>query len=182
MPTKIIILRNIILANLKIALFSFGGGVAVISLVHKEFIEKYKLTSNKNFNNMVILANALPGPTIFQIALHISYEAGKKLGLLLALIINLTVGPALLIGVVVLANKLLPIAKLQLISKAILPAIIGMLLAFTIQLFLTNTKESYNWIVYGFIFFGTLTALLLNIKIIIILAILIFCLCFMRFL
>lgn len=182
MPSKITILKSILLANLKIALFSFGGGVAVISLVHKEFIEKYKLTSNQNFNNMVILANALPGPTIFQIALHISYEAGKKLGLLLALLINLTVGPGLLIGVVVLANKLLPIDKLQLISKAILPAIISMLLAFTIQLFLTNTKENYNWVVYGIIFSGTLILLLLHVKIIIILAILIFSLCFMRFL
>ena len=46
----------------KIGLFSFGGGFAMIPLIQREVIERHKWINNKDFVDMLVLAQSTPGP------------------------------------------------------------------------------------------------------------------------
>ena len=64
----------------KIGLFTFGGGYAMISLIHKESVEKNKWISEEDMNNIVVVAESTPGPIAINASTFIGYKVGKFLG------------------------------------------------------------------------------------------------------
>jgi chromate transporter len=69
-------------AMLKIGLFTFGGGYAMIALLEHEFVEKKKYLEKQEFLDMVAIAESTPGPIAINAATYIGY---KQLGFLGAL-------------------------------------------------------------------------------------------------
>ncbi len=67
---------------LKIGLFTFGGGYAMIALLEHEFVEKKKYLEKEDFLDMVAIAESTPGPIAINAATYIGY---KQLGFLGAL-------------------------------------------------------------------------------------------------
>ena len=67
---------------LKIGLFTFGGGYAMIALLEHEFVEKKKYLDKQEFLDMVAIAESTPGPIAINAATYIGY---KQLGFLGAL-------------------------------------------------------------------------------------------------
>ena len=67
---------------LKIGLFTFGGGYAMIALLENEFIEKKKYIDKDEFLDMVAIAESTPGPIAINAATYLGY---KQLGFLGAL-------------------------------------------------------------------------------------------------
>ena len=67
---------------LKIGLFTFGGGYAMIALLEHEFVEKKKYLEKQEFLDMVAIAESTPGPIAINAATYIGY---KQLGFLGAL-------------------------------------------------------------------------------------------------
>lgn len=47
---------------LKIGLFTFGGGYAMIGLIRREFIEKRKWIEPEEFTDMIAISESTPGP------------------------------------------------------------------------------------------------------------------------
>ena len=70
---------NIFLTMLKIGLFTFGGGYAMIALLENEFVEKKKYMEKDEFLDMVAIAESTPGPIAINAATYIGY---KRLGFL----------------------------------------------------------------------------------------------------
>jgi len=70
----------------KIGLFTFGGGYAMISIIHKESVEKYKWINDEDMNNIIVVAESTPGPIAINSATFIGYKVGKFLGSLFAVI------------------------------------------------------------------------------------------------
>lgn len=64
---------------LKIGLFTFGGGYAMIALLENEFVEKKKWIDREEFLDMVAIAESTPGPIAINAATYIGY---KNLGVL----------------------------------------------------------------------------------------------------
>lgn len=62
---------------LKIGLFTFGGGYAMIALLEKEFVEKKKWIAHDEFMDMVAIAESTPGPIAINCATYIGYKVGK---------------------------------------------------------------------------------------------------------
>ena len=52
---------NLLLTMLKIGLFTFGGGYAMIALLENEFVEKKKYMDKDEFLDMVAIAESTPG-------------------------------------------------------------------------------------------------------------------------
>ena len=69
---------------LKIGLFTFGGGYAMISLLENEFVERKKWLEHDAFMNIVVIAESTPGPIAINSATYIGYKMGGVLGSLLA--------------------------------------------------------------------------------------------------
>jgi len=70
----------------KIGLFTFGGGYAMISLIHKESVEKNKWINEEDMNNIVVVAESTPGPIAINASTFIGYKVGKFLGALVSIL------------------------------------------------------------------------------------------------
>ena len=70
----------------KIGLFTFGGGYAMISIIHKESVEKNKWISEEDMNNIVVIAESTPGPIAINSATFIGYKVGKIIGSIFSVI------------------------------------------------------------------------------------------------
>ena len=62
---------------LKIGLFTFGGGYAMIALLEHEFVEKQKYLDKEEFLDMLAIAESTPGPIAINSATYLGY---KRLG------------------------------------------------------------------------------------------------------
>ena len=63
----------------KIGLFSFGGGFAMIPLIQREVIEKNGWINEKDFLDMLVLAQSTPGPIAVNTSVFVGYKmAGTK--------------------------------------------------------------------------------------------------------
>ena len=60
-------------AYLKIGLFGFGGGYALLSLIQYEVVEKYQWLSLSEFTDIVAVSQMTPGPIGINSATYIGY-------------------------------------------------------------------------------------------------------------
>lgn len=70
----------------KIGLFTFGGGYAMISIIHKESVEKNKWITSEDMNNIIVVAESTPGPIAINSSTFIGYKVGKLLGAIVSVI------------------------------------------------------------------------------------------------
>ena len=63
---------------LKIGLFTFGGGYAMIALLENEFVSRRMWIEKEEFLDLVAIAESTPGPIAINAATYIGY---KRLGL-----------------------------------------------------------------------------------------------------
>lgn len=64
----------------KIGLFTFGGGYAMIPLIQREVIEKHKWIDEKDFLDMLVLAQSTPGPIAVNTAVFVGYKTAGVAG------------------------------------------------------------------------------------------------------
>lgn len=77
-------LLSLALSFLKIGLFTFGGGYAMIALLEKEFVERKKWLAHGEFLDIVAIAESTPGPIAVNCATYIGYRVGRIAGAALA--------------------------------------------------------------------------------------------------
>jgi len=71
-------------AYLKIGIFGFGGGYAMLSMIQFEIVEHYQWMTMQEFADMVALSQMTPGPVAVNIATFTGYSVGGLWGSLLA--------------------------------------------------------------------------------------------------
>ena len=72
------------LSMLKIGLFTFGGGYAMIHILDHEFVEKRKWLAHDEFMDLVTIAESTPGPIAINCSTYIGYKKEKLLGAIFA--------------------------------------------------------------------------------------------------
>ena len=75
---------NLFFTMLKIGLFTFGGGYAMIALLENEFVEKKKYMEKEEFLDMVAIAESTPGPIAINAATYIGYKKAGVIGSVMA--------------------------------------------------------------------------------------------------
>ena len=65
---------------MKIGLFTFGGGYAMISIFENEFVGKKKWIDADEFLDLVAIAESTPGPIAINCATYIGYKKERFLG------------------------------------------------------------------------------------------------------
>ena len=125
-------------AYLKIGIFGFGGGYAMLSMIEFEVVDHYGWMSIEEFSDMVALSQMTPGPVSINIATFIGYTVGGFWGSMVAT--AAIVMPSLLLLVFVLRflfkNKENYIVKTTLSSMK--PVIAGLI--FVAALMMMNPK------------------------------------------
>ena len=75
---------SLFLTMLKIGLFTFGGGYAMIALLENEFVEKKKGLEKNEFLDVAAIAESTPGPIAINAATYIGYKNSGVIGSMLA--------------------------------------------------------------------------------------------------
>ena len=68
------IILNLFLTMLKIGLFTFGGGYAMIALLENEFVSKKKWLDKDEFLDIIAIAESTPGPIAINSSTYIGYK------------------------------------------------------------------------------------------------------------
>lgn len=71
-------------AYLKIGIFGFGGGYAMLSMIQFEIVEHYQWISAEEFADIVALSQMTPGPISINMATFTGYTVGGFWGSLIA--------------------------------------------------------------------------------------------------
>ena len=67
-------LHTIFLSFFKIGLFTFGGGYAMLPLIERELIAKRKWIEQKEFLDLLTLAQSVPGPIAVNTSVFVGYK------------------------------------------------------------------------------------------------------------
>ena len=65
---------------MKVGLFTFGGGYAMISLLDREFVERRGWLTSDEFLDLVTIAESTPGPIAINCATYIGYKRAGIIG------------------------------------------------------------------------------------------------------
>ena len=75
---------SLFLTMLKIGVFTFGGGYAMIALLENEFVEKKKWLEKDEFLDVAAIAESTPGPIAINAATYIGYKNAGIIGSIIA--------------------------------------------------------------------------------------------------
>lgn len=154
------------LAFLKIGLFGFGGGYAMLPLIQREVVDIHGWISVADFTDIVAISQATPGPIAFNSATYIGYTAVTDMGfatgygVIGSAICTIAVSiPSFVIMTIIctyffkLKNNPVMRASLSVLK----PAIIGLIAAAALLLINDNNFIDYkSWIIFGVVFISTI--------------------------
>jgi chromate transporter len=149
---------GLMLTMLKIGLFTFGGGYAMLALLENEFVSKQKWMEKDEFLDMAAIAESTPGPIAINAATYIGYKQFGILGSVFA-----TVGiclPSFLIIYLIslFFDAFLSLTYVQYAFRGIQVCVIYLILNAGIKMFKQMKKSRFNLIV----IFATIICMLIS--------------------
>ncbi len=77
-------LVKLLVSYLKIGFFGFGGGYAMLSLIHSEVVVRNGWLTSGEFSDIVAISQMTPGPIALNSATYIGYEVAGIIGSVVA--------------------------------------------------------------------------------------------------
>lgn len=77
---KLRLLLQIFMTFMKIGIFTFGGGYAMIPLIQRETVVKRKWVEDDDILNIVAIAESTPGPIAINTSTFVGYRVGGFMG------------------------------------------------------------------------------------------------------
>jgi len=157
----------------KIGAFNFGGGYAMLSLIHNEVVEKNQWLTSSEFTDIVAISQSTPGPIGINCATYTGYTAvinegyPEWMAVLGAVLASLSVLWVPFLLMLTISKILLKYSKTQVVGNIfslLRPAIVGLIAAAAILLmsadnFGSPSKSTFQFIVsiiiFLFAFIGT---------------------------
>ena len=70
------ILLELFLTFVKVGLFTFGGGYAMVPVIHNICVEEKKWISHEEMMDITVIAESTPGPMAINAATYVGYKQG----------------------------------------------------------------------------------------------------------
>ncbi len=127
-------LLTLFLTYLKIGTFTIGGGYAMLALVQREVVDRRHWLDEKEFLNMMALAQAAPGLIAVNSAIFIGHRIAGWRGVLAALVgaVLPSVGIILIIAMCFSQYKSLP--AVEAVFRCVRPAVVALIAATVVRL------------------------------------------------
>ena len=141
---------KLFLTFLKIGAVSFGGGYGMISLIREDCLANGWLTEEELLN-FIAVAESTPGPIAVNMATFVGSSQRGFFGALLATLGIVLPSFVIILLIVSLLTKLLKYAGVKATLSGIRPAIVGLILATAVSLFLNivfhikTTKDTFTF-------------------------------------
>ena len=131
-------LSELLFTFMRIGLFTFGGGYAMISLIDSECVEKKKWPTHDELMNITIIAESTPGPIAINCATYVGYRQAGLSGATLATIGVVLPSFLVILLIVALLNDLLKNQIVQSVLAGIRPCFIGIVFATGIYMLINH--------------------------------------------
>ncbi len=125
---KINRLKEIFLVFLKLGIFSFGGPAAHIALMDEEVVKKREWLTREKFMDLLGATNLIPGPNSTELAIHLGFERGGVLGLLIAGIAFIVPAMAIVLAFAVLYVRFGSLPEVSGILYGVKPVIMAIII------------------------------------------------------
>jgi len=132
---------------LKIGLFTFGGGYAMIALLENEFVGKKKWLDKEEFLNIAAIAESTPGPIAINSATYIGYKNAGVLGAVFATL-GVCIPSFVIIYIISLFfDAFLTLTYVEYAFKGIQVCVVYLILSAGIKMLKGIEKNAFNIIV-----------------------------------
>lgn len=135
---------SLFMAFLRIGLLGFGGGPAMIPLVHQEVVKRHGWLDEEAFADVLAIANTLPGPIATKMPGYIGYRVGGVIGCLnavVAVILPMIVIMILLLG---LFSRYRAVGWIHGMGQAVMPVVMVMMAQLTWD-FWSKSRSALGW-------------------------------------
>lgn len=78
------LLMELLLCFMKIGMFTFGGGYAMIAMIEDQCVEKKGWITHEDMMNVTVIAESTPGPIAINCATFVGYQQAGMIGALAA--------------------------------------------------------------------------------------------------
>ncbi len=136
-------LLDIFWSFLKIGAFTFGGGYAMIPLIQHEVIHKRRWIEERDFLDLLTLAQTAPGPIALNTAVFVGYKRRGYLGALSAILGVIVPSFLVILVVAIFFASIRDNAYVDAAFKGMRPAVVALIVAPIIGL----TKGMRWWLV-----------------------------------
>jgi chromate transporter len=125
---------SIFVAFLKVGLFGYGGGPALIPLIEKEAVGNHGWLTAEEFIDALGMANTLPGPIATKLAVCVGMRTAGAGGAAAALVALLLPSTVLVTVLAIFYYRYRNVPSVQGLIKGIRPVVIALLMVTVAQL------------------------------------------------
>ena len=137
----------IFLTMLKIGLFTFGGGYAMIALLENEFVEKKKWLEKDEFPDVAAIAESTPGPIAINAATYIGYQNAGVIGSMIATLGICIPSFVIIYAISLFFDAFLSLTLVAYAFKGIQICVIYLILSAGLRMFKKMKKNVFNIII-----------------------------------
>lgn len=140
------LLLQLFVSYLKIGFFGFGGGYAMLSLIHSEVVVRNGWLTNGEFSDIVAISQMTPGPIAINSATYIGYEVAGVLGSLTATVAVCLPALTIMMLITRFFLRLKDNRYVQGVVMGMRPVVVGMIAAAALLLIFPHTAEGRSFI------------------------------------
>lgn len=154
-------LLQLVWSYLKIGFFGFGGGYAMLSLIHSEVVVRNEWLTNGEFSDIIAISQMTPGPIALNSATYIGYEVAGVLGSMVAT--TAVCIPALTL-MMLLTRFFLKLHNNRYVQSVVLtmrPVVVGMIMSAALLLIFPHSDDGrsfidgWSWLIFALALLGS---------------------------
>ena len=148
-------LLQLVWSYLKIGFFGFGGGYAMLSLIHSEVVVHNEWLTNGEFSDIIAISQMTPGPIAINSATYIGYEVAGVLGSVVATVAVCIPALTLMMLLTRFFLKLHDNRYVQSVVGSMRPVVVGMIMSAALLLIFPHSDEGrsfidiWSWLIFG---------------------------------
>ena len=155
---------RLFLVMVKIGLFTFGGGYAMIALLESELVAKRNWLEKDEFLDMVAVAESTPGPVAVNMATFIGYRQGGVAGAAFSTIGVCLPSFLIIFGISFFFDAFLSLSYVSYAFKGIRVCVIYLILSSGWKLLKTMGRTPFSLLLFGTVFSAILIFSLLSVR------------------
>lgn len=154
------VLLQLFVSYLKIGFFGFGGGYAMLSLIHSEVVVRNGWLTNGEFSDIVAISQMTPGPIAINSATYIGYEVAGFCGSVVATVAVCLPALTIMMLITRFFLRLRDNRYVQGVVMGMRPVVVGMIASAALLLIFPHSADGrsfidgWSWV----IFIGALLA------------------------
>lgn len=151
----ILTLLQLLWSYLKIGFFGFGGGYAMLSLIHSEVVVRNGWLTNGEFSDIVAISQMTPGPIALNSATYIGYEVAGIAGSVVATIAVCIPALTVMMLLTRFFLKLHDNRYVKGVVKCMRPVVVGMIASAALLLMFPHSEDGrsfidvWSWIIFA---------------------------------